>query len=231
MVVRGGRHRARHGIGTLLGALAITAVPRLAEARKPLPAVEVVSPEPKPRLRSIDVRMPARVGFGYSSLWDDPVYAAGLEAHVSFLELSQTTFLHASFGESALLSAPPMPRGTKRPSLVGADAGLGLSRFATGGPAFVVTLSAGPRWTFDREDFVPDGVGVVGRAEVYPFYASISEITKSRRGWFRKYVASGLHLWVSARYDALRDRHGNTYAAGVGLDLGRSVLLPILARL
>lgn len=56
----------------------------------------------------------------------------------------------------------------------------------------------------------------------------VPEIVTSDRGRFRRFVLSGLGLWVSSRWDHVLGRSGNTYAAGVGLDVGRSVILPVL---
>jgi hypothetical protein len=91
-------------------------------------------------------------------------------------------------------------------------------------------VTGGPRWTIGRERVAPDGAGIVGRADVYPFYRSIPELVQMERQWFRKYVLSSVHLWVSARYDYTLAARGNTYAGGVGLDVGRTLLLPIIER-
>ena len=37
-----------------------------------------------------------------------------------------------------------------------------------------------------------------------------------------------VHLWANARYDHTPVTHGNTYAGGVGLDIGRTVMAPII---
>jgi len=58
---------------------------------------------------------------------------------------------------------------------------------------------------------------------------TIPEILDEDHNWFREYVLSGIHVWVATRYDVLRSGRGQTVAGGVGLDLGRTLLVPILA--
>jgi hypothetical protein len=211
----------------MLSALACLAVPQLAEAREPLPTIEVVQPKPK-RVRLLDVRGPLQFGGGFSTLWRAPVYHFSFEAQASFVELGHATWLHLTFGENLAIVPYPLRHGQRRPGLLGADLGLGVSRYATGGPAFVLDVTAGPRWDLGGNRWQPEGVGVIGRADVYPFFMSVPEIVKTDRRWFRKYVLSGLHFWVTARYDRLRTADGGAYLGGVGLDVGRALLLPIL---
>ena len=200
-----------------------------AAAREPLPTIEVVQPEKKKRVRLLDVRGPVQFGGGWSGLWKTPVYAIAFEAQASFVEITETTWLHFAFGESFLL-APYAPRGVeRRPGLMGADFGLGLSRYAPGGPGVFFTVTGGPRWLLGGNDRIaPDGAGVVGRMDLYPFFRSIPELVEMRGQWFRKYVLSSVNLWVTARYDYTPSAHGNTYAGGVGLDVGRTILLPVI---
>jgi hypothetical protein len=56
----------------------------------------------------------------------------------------------------------------------------------------------------------------------------VPEIVATDRRWFRKHVLSGLSLWAGTRWDQVLDRRGNTWMGGVGLDLGRTVILPVL---
>jgi hypothetical protein len=214
----------------LVGAAALAAcvlAPAVAAARTPLPTIEVV--QPPRRLRLLDVRGPVQFGWGWSNVYRAPVYAMSFEAQISMLELTDTTWMHVVFGESGVLSAV-RPAGEERPpGFLGIDVGLGLSRYAPRGPAFLLTVTTGPRWAHDGPQRLrSDGIGVQGKAEVYPFYMSVPEIVASDRGWFRRRILSGLSLWASARWDQVLDRRGNTWAGGVGLDLGRTVLLPVI---
>lgn len=203
--------------------------PSVARARTPLPTVEVEQPPRRARL--IDVRGPVRFGWGHSYAWRAPVYEVGFEAQASVLEISETTWLHLVFGESGQWTALPRRGRERPPGFLGLDLGVGLSRYAPGGPAFVIGVTAGPRWDNLRRDVRIDGFGIVGRADVYPFYGSIRELVSGDDGWFRKYVLSGAHLWALVRYDQLRAIGGHTYAAGVGLDFARTLILPLLSRL
>jgi len=218
----------------------IALFPAIAAARTPLPTLEVVQPERK-RVRLLDVRGAVQLGYGYALARRSPVLAPAMDAQISFVELSARTQLHVALGMSGLVDVPG--RSRPRTGMVGAEVGLGLSRHAPNGPALVATISAGPRWegrnarpievrpTAAKLDWRVDGWGVVGRIDAYPFYLTIPEIQRSERHWFRKYVLSGLHVWAAARWDAMRTHRGPTYLGGVGLDFGRTLLLPILQRL
>ena len=212
--------------------------PAVADARTPLPTLEVVRPEK--RVRLLDVRWAAHVGYGYALARRAPVLTLGHEAHVSFVELSKAAQLHVALGTSGFVD--PSRGWHRRTGVFGADVGFGLSRHVAGGPALVATVTAGPRWEAQRDRFGADiqpsraaaslrvdGWGVGARIDAYPFYLTIPEILHEDRHWFREYVLSGIHVWVATRYDVLRSGRGQTVAGGVGLDLGRALLVPILA--
>lgn len=214
----------------MLGVAALAAsvlVPAVASARTPLPTIEVV--QPPRRLRLLDVRGPVQFGWGWSNLYRAPAYSMSFEAQISMLELTETTWMHVVFGESGVLSAVRPAHEERPPGFLGLDVGVGLSRYAPRGPAFLLTATTGPRWAHDGPQHLrSDGFGVQGKAEVYPFYMTVPEIVASDRGWFRRRILSGLSLWAGARWDQVLGRSGNTWSGGVGLDLGRTVLLPVV---
>lgn len=200
--------------------------PAIAAARTPLPTVEVV--QPPRRLRLLDVRGPVQFGWGWSNLYRAPAYSISFEAQASIFEITDTTALHFVFGESGVLSAVRPAGADKPPGFFGVDMGLGISRYAARGPAFLLSATAGPRWASDGPQRLrSDGFGVQGKAEVYPFYMSIPEIIAGERRWFRRYVLSGVSLWAGTRWDQVLGHSGNGYAGGVGLDVGRTVMLPV----
>lgn len=200
--------------------------PATVEARTPLPTVEVV--QPPRRLRLLDVRGPLQLGWGWSSVYRAPAYSMSFEVQASMLEITDTTWLHLVFGESGVLSAVRPANEAEPPGFLGMDLGLGISRYAPRGPAFLLTATAGPRWaTNGPQRLRSDGFGVQGKAEVYPFYMSIPEIVAGERRWLRRYVLSGVSLWAGTRWDQVLDRRGNTWSGGVGLDVGRTLLLPV----
>jgi hypothetical protein len=232
---------ARIRRGWIVGLVATGCVlaPALALARTPLPTIEVVQPERK-RVRLLDVRWSAQVGYGYSLPRRAHMLALGLEGQISFVELSPAAQLHVAYGVSGLVD--PSRGWAHRSGMLGADFGLGLSRHVAGGPAIVATVTAGPRWNTGHtplgEDIQPsdaaalrvDGWGVVGKIDAYPFYRTIPEIIRKDDGWFREYILSGVHLWALARYDVLTTGRGPSFAGGIGLDIGRTLLLPMLAK-
>jgi hypothetical protein len=210
-------------VGLGLGVLA----PAVASARTPLPTIEVVQPER--RLRLLDVRGALQLGWGWSNVYRAPAYTMSFEAQVSMLEITKTTWMHVVFGESGVLSAVRPANTEEIPGFVGIDMGLGISRYAPRGPAFLLSATAGPRWAnHTPRRIISHGFGVQGKAEVYPFYMTVPEIVASDRGWLRRHVLSGLSLWVGTRWDQVLERRGNTWTGGVGLDLGRTVILPVL---
>lgn len=212
-------------LGTAALAASVLA-PALASARTPLPTVEVV--QPQRRLRLLDVRGPMQFGWGWSNVYRAPAYSMSFEVQASMFEITKTTALHLVFGESGVLSAVRPAGADKPPGYFGIDMGLGISRYAPRGPAFLLTATAGPRWASDGPQRLrSDGFGVQGKAEVYPFYMTIPEIIAGDHCWFRRYVLSGVSLWAGTRWDQVLDRRGNTYAGGVGLDIGRTLMLPL----
>ncbi len=195
--------------------------------RDPLPTVEVVDAPRRARL--IDVRGPVQFGWGWSTLYRAPVYAMSFEVSASVFEITDTTWLHLTAGESAMVSALQGPDEDSNPALFGIDLGVGLSRYAPRGPAFLLTGTAGPRWTNDgRQRLRPDGYGVAAKAEIFPFYATVPALADDDRGWFRRFVLSGINLWGSARYDQVGSDAGNGWSGGLGMDMGRTLILPAL---
>ena len=206
-------------------------VPAIAEARTPLPTIEVV--QPKRPVRLLDLRWNLQVG-GALALGDRvPLLALGQTMHVSFVELGKTMQLHAALGNTGLVD---LSRGWRaRRGVTGVDLGLGISRHRPGGPALALTFTAGPRWAVgsSRErsasSWRVDGWGVIGQLDAYPFYLSMPEIIEGDTRWFRRYVLSGLGVWTAVRYDALRGGvRTPAIVAGGGFDLGRSVIAPLV---
>jgi hypothetical protein len=217
---------------------ALAAVPSIAHAKKPLPYVEIVQPQ-QPRLRLLDVRWSVQVGGGFALGQRTPVLSLAQVGHISFLELSRAMQMHVALATTGVFD-PTVPRSRRRGN-VGTDLGLGFSRHVPGGPAMTATFTAGPRWrlggerprdpeVIDTAAWRIDGWGIVGQVEAYPFYRTIPELAKDReRGRVWRSFASGMHLWVAARYDMMRDgSRAPTYVAGAGLDVGRAILVPIL---
>jgi hypothetical protein len=219
-------------------------VPSLAEARTPLPTIEVV--QPQRRVRLLDLRWNVQLGGAIALGERAPLLALGQSMHVSFVELSKTWQLHAAFAETGLvdlsrgLSRLHDPPGLKgRRGLLGADAGLGISRHRAGGPALAFTVTAGPRWAGGAQprqlrgpSWRIDGWGVMGQLDAYPFYRSMPEVIAGDIGWFRRYVLSGIAVWTAVRYDVLKNgARTPAFVAGGSIDFGRSLITPIVLAL
>jgi hypothetical protein len=181
-------------------------------------------PEPEPEL-DVDIVGPVRVGWGYSRLFEAQILSLSFEDELWWHRLSDGALLGVAFGMDGqrVLGDTPAPRG-----FLGTGIGPSLLlRPENGRPAVVVSGTAAPLWQSHEQETSLSGFGVAGRLEIWPFYQSIVEATECRRGTAQTYLLSGLHGWGLARYDWLGTR-GDSYAIGIGIDLGRNVLLPIL---
>ena len=109
------------------------------------------------------------------------------------------------------------------------------SSIAIGGGLFIHTPGIGPAVSLHLsagllgrgEDIVGGGFALV--ANVYPYYVSVIDAIKCERGPFSAYLASSLFLWTGGRLDVLNESRGGIVSFGVGLDMSRSILLPVIA--
>ena len=107
----------RAGMGMRLGSWSVRMLvvscalaPAMAHARTPLPTLEVVPPAKK-RVRLLDVRWAAQVGYGYSLGRRAPVLALGHEALTRFVAKAPLRKTHECvFAVLALESEPIDPR-------------------------------------------------------------------------------------------------------------------------
>ena len=180
-----------------------------------------------------DVRAPIRIGWGYSSLYHARVTSFSFEDELSLWKLADGIRLQLLLGMD-VVKAPnlDLPGHDPRPQGFMATAlGVGLS-FRLGRPLAVVTTTLGPLFEDDpTNDFALHGIGVSARAELFPFYPPLKECALCEHGILGSYVFSGLHGWVLAREDWMGARSGTTYAAGIGFEMGRNLLLPLLGAL
>lgn len=179
----------------------------------------------------VDLRGPVRVGTGYSMMYGARVLSLSFEDELQVMRLSDNVRLHVVFGMDGV-RGPAFQNAageTKHKGFVGFDVGPGLFfRARDKGPAFIVNGTIGPLWESSSDDLAPHGIGVVGRVELFPFYQDLAEAVSCPRGWFSTYVLSGTNGWALARQDWLGRAAGATYAVGLGFEIGRNLLLPIL---
>jgi hypothetical protein len=177
-----------------------------------------------------DIRAPIRIGWGYSSLYHARVTSFSFEDELSFWKLADGVRVQLLFGMD-VVKAPnlDLPGHDPRPQGFMATAvGTGLS-FRLGRPLAVVTTTIGPLFEDDpTNDLALHGIGVSARAELFPFYPPLKECALCEHGILGSYVLSGLHGWVLARDDWMGTRNGTTWAAGIGFEMGRNLLLPLL---
>lgn len=180
------------------------------------------------RLDEMDVRGPVRVGAGHSALLRAPVVSLSFQSEVAMARRGPA--------ELTLVFGMDGYRGPDRPDAEGArarrgflvvDGGVGLG-LHLGRPLLSLAATAGPGWQSGGESLSPHGFGVAGRAAFFPLYVGLVEAVRCERGWFSSYVLSGLSVWGLARRDWVGIDSGSTVAAGIGFDLGRNVVLPVL---
>src|SRR5579883_476004 len=177
-----------------------------------------------------DVRAPVRGGWGYSSLYHSRVGSWSFEDEVSLWKIAERLRAQLLFGMDAV-EAPTLElpgHDPRKQGYLAVALGAGVAA-RLGKPLAVLSGTMGPLFEDDpTNDFALHGFGVSARLEVFPYYPSLRECALCEHGILGSYVLSGLHAWVLGRQDWLGDRNGTTFAFGIGLDLGRNVLLPVL---
>jgi len=194
-------------------------------------AIALVTTNARADLTDADIRGPVRVGSGWSSMYHARVLSLSFEDELKAKRLSDTLTVHVVFGMDGVRGPSYVNAAgeTKHKGFLGVDIGPGFMwRIGPRGPAFVLNGTIGPLWESNSDDLSPHGIGIAARAELFPFYQDLVEAVMCPRGWVATYVLSGLHGWALARQDWLGSNAGQTYAVGLGIELGRNLLLPIL---
>jgi hypothetical protein len=182
----------------------------------------------------LDGRSPVRVGGGYSELYRAPVLVLGYEVGLSIRRLSETAHLQLVLGME-------WQRGPRAPTLSGEQErhygftaytlGTGvLLQDPDGGPALVLSATLSPLSANDSDN-VFDGIGMGSRIELYPFYQTLLDSLRCRRGLFATYFLGGLSTWATAREDWIGSGSGRSLAAGASVDISRALTLPLVAGL
>lgn len=184
---------------------------------------ESIARDEPPEL-DVDAIGSVRVGVGWSRLTDTRVLSLSFEDQLRVYRLSPSVGLTAIFG---LDGQRPLDFDSPRRGFLATGLGAGLLVHDAPGPALTLGLTAAPLWQSRDDSSKLVGFGAGLRVEVYPFYQSLSEAVHCRRGALSTYVLSGLHAFVLGRYDSI-GQSGESYAAGLGFDLGRNVILPVL---
>lgn len=173
------------------------------------------------------MRWPLRVGMAYSAPYAVSAAHWGIDTEIQAPHVSKSVavfFATAVDGidiPDAGTPAQPYERAFSSVFLGG-----GIFLHTPGiGPAVSVTLGGG--LLFRGDDVVGGGVSLV--ATVYPYYYSMTDAVECARGPFAAYLASSLFLWTGGRLDAANESRGGTVSFGVGMDISRSVLLPVIA--
>jgi hypothetical protein len=164
-----------------------------------------------------------RAGVGWSTLYDTSVLSLSFEDQIRVHSLSRAVGATLVFG---LDGQRPLDAG-QRPGLLGTTIGAGLLVHDVRGPALALSFTGAPLLRGDDESLHLVGFGVGLRSELFPFYQPLSEAVRCERGVLATYVLSGLHVFVLGRRDWV-GLGGESIAGGIGVDLGRNFVLPIL---
>jgi len=173
------------------------------------------------------VRWPLRVGMAYSAPYAVSAVHWGIDTEFQAPHLSKSV---AVFLATAVDAVDIPDAGTPAQPYERA-----FSSIYLGGGIFVHTPGIGPAVTLTlgggilmrKEDVVGGGVSLV--VNVYPYYYSVVDAVECARGPYAAYLASSLFFWTGGRLDVANESRGGTVSFGVGMDISRSVLLPVIA--
>lgn len=166
-----------------------------------------------------------RAGLGWSELYDARILSLSFEDHIRVARLSDDVGGLVTFGMDG---QRPLGVSRSKRGFLATTLGGGFLFHNEPGPAVVLSMTLAPLLSSGEDGATKlVGFGLGTRAEVYPFYETLAKVVRCDRGPFRTYVLSGLHAWLLTRRDWL-GQSGESYAFGLGFDLGRNVVLPVL---
>ncbi|MBK7580757.1 MAG: hypothetical protein IPI67_11175 [Myxococcales bacterium] len=165
-----------------------------------------------------------RVGVGHSTLLDTRILSLSFEDQIRVHRLSDAVAVTAIFGMDA---QRPLDPDSPRLGFLATGLGAGLLLHRLPGPALTLGLTGAPLWQSKDDSTHLAGFGAALRVEVYPFYQALTEAVQCRRGVIATYLLSGLHAWALGRRDFI-GLGGESWAMGLGFDLGRNAILPVL---
>lgn len=179
----------------------------------------------------IDLRGPLRIGVGWSGPFKSPTVMGGFHDQVRFKSLLPWLGLELAAGLTFMSIPPPKGADADAPlrGYTTFDLGAGLSfRSKEGGPLAVVTGTLGMVFDSPADVLHVIGFGMAITTDVYPLYLDINEAGRCEKGAAYTYIGSALFFWTSLRDDIFGDANAPSWAAGFGLDVARSMLLPPL---
>ena len=171
----------------------------------------------------VDGRMPVRVGWGSAAAYPAPSLSIAVESELSGRLSDHVSLFVGSGFEGVIVYDPRAP-----------DIARGFTAVGIGGGVFIRTKTVGPAVAFSmpisldlRGDSVA-GAGIGFRATFYPYYHSLVETLACPHGPLGSYVGSSIFFWTGVRLDTLDESKGATVSFGAGIDLSRSVLVPLI---
>ena len=179
----------------------------------------------------LDLRGAFRMGVGWSGPFKSSAVMGGFHDQVRFKSLLPWLGLELATGLT-FVSIPPAPGSARDASERGYssfDFGFGLSfRSEKGGPLAVMTGTVGMLFDSPAEVVHVIGFGMAITTDVYPLYLGFNEALRCEKGAAYTYIGSSLFFWTSLRDDVFGDANAPSWAAGFGLDIARSMMLPPL---
>ena len=172
----------------------------------------------------VDGRLPVRVGWGSAAAYPAPSLSIAFDSELS-ARLSDHVSVFGSTGFEGIIvydpRAPDITRGFTSVSIAGGV----FVRTKTVGPAVAFSLPV----SLDLRGDAVAGAGIGFRATFYPYYHSLVETLACPHGPLGSYVGSSIFFWTGIRLDTLDESKGATVSFGAGIDLSRSMLVPLIA--
>ncbi len=179
-----------------------------------------------------DLRGALAVGTGWSGPFKSSALIGGFHDQLRVKSLRPWLGLELSTGLS-FVAAPPVagsPANTPLRGFTSFNLGVGLSfRSTKGGALVVTTATVGMLFDSPNDNVEVIGFGMALTTDVYPLYLTIEEAARCEKGAAYTYIGSGLFLWSSLRDDIFGGANAPSAAVGFGVDIGRAMLLPIIA--
>lgn len=180
-----------------------------------------------------DARGAFRIGGGHSALFDAGIVSISFEDEITLRRLGDHAEIDVVFGLDSQSAPDGVDADGDRVERGFATFDLGLAlllRAKSHGPTLVLGGTFGALSASSSSGaFSIDGYGGAVRVEIFPMYRDLVDAVVCREGPLRDWVFSGFSTWAVVRADRLSGDGGSSYAIGIGFELGRQVILPIMA--
>lgn len=196
-----------------------------------------------------DVQMPLRVGGGGTTMWGgSPAFAASLGGILVGKELLHGVRPQITIGFDAVHgkddpTVTQIDRDNGKTSvgfpqsLIHIETGFGLRFGSASGPAGAISFAPGAVFIdlpgrFKQEPITTVGLGLLWRVEFTPWFISFHRDKENDeedvRPNFGAWALASLSIWASVRADWVEKNEGVFIGGGLGFDLGRLLIAPLI---